>query len=112
MDEKDALAQLRQDVANQMFLRKPLYEGFQGAMYLAVAINEEAGEIAGEIKKAYRDDGTHLTVERQQKLKLEMGDVLWYLQALCLKLGTTLPEIAQLNQMKLEKRRQNRGNHG
>lgn len=110
MDDK--LTQLRQDVSQQMFFRKPLYEGFQGYLYLVVALNEESGEVAGELKKAYRDDGAHLTPERQQRIKLEMGDVLWYLQALCIKLGTSFDDIIALNQEKLEKRRQNRGNHG
>lgn len=96
---------LRADVRGQMQLRKPLYEGMQGYLYLAAALCEEAGEVAGEIKKAFRDSGT-MTNERQQKLLLEMGDLLFYYEAICVKLGLDLDKIGEANQGKLAKRRE------
>lgn len=96
---------LQRDVRCQMHVRKPLYEGMQGFLYLAAALCEEAGEVAGEIKKAYRDSGT-MTNERQQKLLVEMGDLLFYYEALCVKLGLDLDTISAANQAKLAKRRE------
>lgn len=81
--------------------------------YLGLAIAGEAGELANEIKKHYRDDAptmidapmfTEPTDERRVKVLLEAGDVLWYLNRLANRLNSSLEEIAQMNIAKLHER--------
>lgn len=70
-------------------------------MYTALGMNGEAGEIADKIKKMLRDDGGVLTDERKESLKMELGDVMWYIAQMCTELGFTLEEVAQGNLDKL-----------
>ncbi|MGL5616797.1 MAG: nucleoside triphosphate pyrophosphohydrolase family protein [Sarcina sp.] len=60
----------------------------------------EAGE-AGDILKKHLYHGHSLDLE---KLKLELGDVMWYLGNLCNLLNIDLEEVAEKNIEKLEKR--------
>ena len=53
----------------------------QNLAYPVLGLNGEAGEVAEQAKKAIRDDGGIITPERREKLKKELGDVLWYLSA-------------------------------
>lgn len=76
-----------------------------GKMYCALKLNGEAGEIAEKIGKAVRDDDLTITPERREALKLELGDVLWYIAALANELDFTMSEIAQANVAKLAKRK-------
>lgn len=65
-----------------------------------LGIAGEAGECADLIKK-HIGHGHPLDVE---KLKLELGDVLWYVAGLATVCGLTLGDIATTNLAKLEKR--------
>lgn len=56
--------------------------------------------MAGKYKKCLRGDGT-LDVDA---LALEMGDVLWYLAMIAIRVGVSLDEIGNLNIDKLEQR--------
>lgn len=80
----------------------------QGIYYTGLGLVNEAGEVAGKIKKMIRDDGATLTAERREMIAAEIGDVLWYCAALAHELGLQLEEIAQSNIAKLEDRA-NRG---
>ncbi|MCL2587410.1 MAG: nucleoside triphosphate pyrophosphohydrolase family protein [Firmicutes bacterium] len=60
----------------------------------------ESGEVAELLKKYLRGDGD-LPVER---LRNEMGDVMWYIAYLCDALGFTMEEAAELNIKKLRAR--------
>jgi len=64
----------------------------------------ESGEIAEHIKKLDRDNQGELTEERRQKIKKELGDVLWYLAQLATVLDLSLDDIAELNIEKLYSR--------
>jgi len=72
--------------------------------YYALGLVNEAGEVAGKIKKIHRDYDGEVTEEYRKELAKEMGDVLWYLSALCNKFNLTLEEIAQGNIDKLYSR--------
>lgn len=65
-----------------------------------LGITGEAGEVADLIKK-HIGHGHDLDVN---KLKLELGDVLWYVSGLAHVLGLSLSEIAEANLAKLNKR--------
>ena len=77
---------------------------FSGIIYCALGLGE-AGECIGEIKKMWRDDGLSVSPERREKILYEMGDVLWYLDALANELGSSLEEIMGLNVSKINARR-------
>jgi NTP pyrophosphatase (non-canonical NTP hydrolase) len=81
----------------------------QAMQYVALGLNGEAGEVAEQIKKAMRNDDGNLSEERVDKLKKELGDVLWYLTRAAAELGTDLDEIARINVDKLYNRRDNDG---
>lgn len=78
----------------------------QALQYLALGLNGEAGEVAEQIKKAMRNDGGEISVERLVLLKKEIGDVLWYLTRLAAELDSNLAEIGQDNVEKLLARKE------
>lgn len=49
-------------------------------MYCALGLAGEAGEVADQVKKMYRNEDGFPTKERIEKLKAELGDVGWYWQ--------------------------------
>lgn len=96
-----------------------------GLMYVALKLNGEAGELAEHVGKAMRDDNwfgvfddeegaldegvSHawerpLTNERKELLIKEVGDVLWYLSAICNELDISLMHAARCNLLKLQDR--------
>jgi NTP pyrophosphatase (non-canonical NTP hydrolase) len=76
--------------------------------YPALGLAGEAGEVAEQVKRVIRDDGSRVTPERREALGKELGDVLWYLAQLATELGLDLEEIANANIAKLLSR-QSRG---
>ena len=77
-------------------------------VYPTMGLVNEAGEVAGKIKKIFRDQNGQITEKDRQSLKNELGDVLWYLTQICTELGLTLEEVAETNIAKLSSR-QKRG---
>ena len=79
-----------------------------GLVYCALKLNGEAGELAEHVGKAMRDDAfmvrETLTYERREAIVKEVGDVLWYLSAICNELGIKLNEAAVINLRKLADR--------
>ncbi|HET9223913.1 MAG TPA: nucleoside triphosphate pyrophosphohydrolase family protein [Roseiflexaceae bacterium] len=70
-------------------------------VYPTLGLANEAGEVAGKIKKIFRDRGGVIGEEDRQALKYELGDVLWYLTQICTELNLTLEEVAAANLEKL-----------
>lgn len=77
-------------------------------VYPTLGLTNEAGEVAGKIKKLFRDKSGHITTADRESLKLELGDVLWYLAQICTELDLDLGEVAEANLQKLFSR-QKRG---
>lgn len=73
-------------------------------VYLTLGIVGESGEIAEKIKKLMRNNEGVLTDEIRESLKLELGDVLWYLSQFAKELNFTLDEVAEANIKKLYSR--------
>jgi NTP pyrophosphatase (non-canonical NTP hydrolase) len=72
-----------------------------GVIYPTLGLTNEAGEVAGKIKKIFRDkDGIISEVDREA-LKSELGDVLWYIAQVCTELDISLDEVAEANITKL-----------
>lgn len=79
-----------------------------GVIYPALGLVNEAGEVAGKIKKVFRDKNGEFTPETREALKAELGDVLWYIAQVCTELDISLDEVAEANITKLLDR-QSRG---
>jgi NTP pyrophosphatase (non-canonical NTP hydrolase) len=82
--------------------------GINDLVYRSLGLTNEAGEVAGKVKKLLRDKDGQLSDEDKEAIAQELGDVLWYLQAVASYLGVPLSEIADKNIAKLFSR-QNRG---
>lgn len=72
--------------------------------YCVIALNEEAGEIAGWYKKAILR-GNPTGKYTQDDLKGELGDLLYYLTRAAQTQGWDLAEIMAFNKAKLDERR-------
>jgi NTP pyrophosphatase (non-canonical NTP hydrolase) len=71
------------------------------AIYPTLGLVNEAGEVAGKIKKVFRDKNGELSPETLEALEAELGDVLWYVAQVCTELGLSLDQTAQNNLTKL-----------
>jgi NTP pyrophosphatase (non-canonical NTP hydrolase) len=81
-------------------------------VYPAFGLAGETGEVMETIKKIFRDSKGKINEETREKLKKELGDVLWYLSNLATELGFSLEEIAQGNLKKLASRKKRGVLHG
>lgn len=70
-------------------------------IYPTLGLVNEAGEVAGKIKKVFRDKDGQISEETRSALKAELGDVLWYIAQVCTELGLSLDEVAEYNIQKL-----------
>jgi len=70
-------------------------------VYPTLGLTNEAGEVAGKVKKIFRDKGGKISDQDREALKQELGDVLWYLTQICTELDITLQEVAETNIDKL-----------
>ena len=70
-------------------------------IYPTLGLVNEAGEVAGKIKKVFRDKSGEINAETRQALESELGDVLWYLAQVSTELNLSLDEIAEYNLAKL-----------
>ena len=73
--------------------------------YPTLGLVSEAGEIAGKIKKIYRDEAGKISKEQKAELSKELGDVLWYISQLSSELELSLDDIASENITKLMSRK-------
>ena len=75
-------------------------------VYPAFGLAGEAGEVLEQIKKSIREnDGSYLTEERTANIRLELGDVLFYIGMLATALNLNMEDIATANIEKLITRR-------
>ena len=79
-----------------------VYPKKQAINYLALGLNEEAGEVAGKFKKIMRGDTTFDA--SLPGIIAELGDVLWYVARLADELGLDLAQVAEANVDKLTDR--------
>lgn len=73
----------------------------EGLHYALFGLTSEVGEICSKIKKNMRDENGVLTLDDQDELSKELGDVLWYLSQCCEELGLNLQDVAEQNVKKL-----------
>ena len=77
---------------------------FSNVSYLCLGLVGEAGEVAGKVKKVWRDSNGEFSEEVENNIKSELGDVLWYLSNLCSIFDFTLEDVANKNYEKLKDR--------
>jgi NTP pyrophosphatase (non-canonical NTP hydrolase) len=75
-------------------------------IYPVLGLANEAGEVAGKVKKIFRDKGGIIGETEREALKAELGDVLWYISQVCTELEIPLDEVAEANLAKLLDRQQ------
>lgn len=72
-----------------------------GVVYPTLGLTNEAGEVAGKIKKIFRDKEGNFGETEREALKAELGDVLWYIAQVCTELELSLDDVAEANIAKL-----------
>ncbi len=72
-----------------------------GVIYPTLGLTNEAGEVAGKIKKIFRDKAGVIGEAEREALKGELGDVLWYLAQVCTEMNLSLEDVAEHNLEKL-----------
>ena len=75
--------------------------------YYLLGLTSEVGEVAGRMKRVYRDQKGKISLVEKERIKKELGDVLWYLSAICDRFDFSLEEVAELNLKKLSNRMEN-----
>ena len=73
-------------------------------IYPTLGLTGEAGEVSDKVKKVLRDRGGEFDRESREAIKLELGDVLWYVAQLSSELGFSSDEVAASNLEKLSSR--------
>jgi len=81
-------------------------------VYPAMGLSGEAGEVCEKVKKYWRRtkylDPRHMTLDEGSLIAHELGDVLWYVAAMCSELRINMDEVAQRNLEKLHNRAVNK----
>ena len=77
----------------------------RNAIYPTLGLVGEAGEVADKVKKILRDKNGLFDNESKEAIKLELGDVLWYVSQLSSELGYELKDVACANLQKLNSRK-------
>ena len=73
-------------------------------IYPTLGLCGESGEVAEKIKKIIRDKNSVIDSVSLEELKKELGDVLWYIAALCDELDLSMEDVAITNIFKLADR--------
>lgn len=81
-------------------------------IYPTLGLCGEAGEVSEKIKKIIRDGNGEVTEDKRTEILKEIGDVLWYIAALCSDLDADMGEVAQANLDKLFSRKERGVIHG
>lgn len=75
-------------------------------LYPTLGLCGESGEVAEKVKKVLRDHGGTWSTASREAVKLELGDVLWYVSRLAAELDLSLDDVATTNLGKLKSRQQ------
>ncbi len=73
-------------------------------MYFCLGLAGETGEVIEKIKKVIRNDNAIISHEKREQIKLELGDVLWYLSQVARIADISFDEVAKANIAKLADR--------
>lgn len=76
-------------------------------IYPALGLASECGEVCEKIKKVMRDKDGEFTRDDRLDIRLELGDVLWYVAQIASDLDIDMESIAIRNLEKLRVRKEN-----
>ena len=74
-------------------------------VYPALGLAGECGEAVDKIKKVIRDHGGVFSETKSLEIIKELGDVLWYVNAIAVDLGYSLEDVARINAEKIRSRK-------
>ena len=83
-----------------------IYPTQHAITYPALGLAGEAGEVANKVKKLIRDGPENRPPTWREDIASEIGDVLWYIAALCRDLEIDMAEVALNNLAKLKSRKE------
>lgn len=85
----------------QRWVKLTTYGDMHGVELLIMsnALGGECGELQNEVKKFYRDGGN-----RTEQMSSELGDIIWYVAALCNTLDISLVDVINDNVKKIDGR--------
>lgn len=90
-----------------------IYGEGQRVVYPTIGLAGETGEVADKVKKVIRDHGGDFSDPTcRQEIAKELGDVLWYLNAIAVDMGYSLQDIALMNISKIQSRQRRDAIHG
>lgn len=78
----------------------PTQTELEAYLNFALGVAGEAGEVAEHFKKTY----FHGKQIPDRELFLELGDIMWYIAAICTRKGWKLEDVAEANVQKLLER--------
>lgn len=81
-------------------------------VYPVLGLTGESGEVAEKVKKLIRDKNYKISETFKEDIKKELGDVLWYIAAICYELGLSMEDVAKTNIEKLASRKARDRIHG
>lgn len=87
-------------------------EAGDNIFYPVLGVCGESGELAEKLKKCLRDKNGEISADDKRLMIKEVGDVLWYLAAVCRELGVPLEEAASINLEKIDDRHRRGKLHG
>jgi len=93
------------DVYQETAKSTVIYPEQMKIIYPALGLSGETGEVCDKIKKVIRDDNGIFSEDVKDKIKKELGDVLWYIANIASDLDIKLSDIAITNIHKLQKRK-------
>ena len=77
------------------------FTAYRSLTYSTAGLASEVGELMGEYKKIFRNDGGTLTPERRARMLDELGDILWYVQSTIICLKADIADVIRANNEKL-----------
>ena len=100
-DEKEMASWYEFDAYQDFTDETAIYPPEKGIEYTALGLASEAGEFAGKVKKAIRDNQWDYDA-----MAKELGDVLWYVARAAAELDICLSDVARENVSKLSSRKE------
>lgn len=89
------------DFVNRLFVKRSI--GVEGMLHAAVGMSGETGEVLDITKKIWANNHP-LSPQKRAKIVEELGDSLFYHQAMCNLLGITFADVLNGNMAKLNAR--------
>lgn len=100
----DTLQQVQENIRAQIIRDYGTRNNLNVRDMSLMGLAEETGEVLGIAKREKRNFPNDVRYTSRDHMVEELGDVLWYLTAVCDSYGITLNEIWEENKKKLEER--------